>query len=506
MGPLKQLAKETLWYGLSSILGRVFAFFLTPLYTSSYVFSPGEYGIVTDLYAQAAFFAVIYLYGLETAYFRFSTKNKSQDNFNIIVSSLIVTSVVFSGLLMLFSKEIADMLGYPGHEMVIQWLAIILAVDAILAVPFAKLRLQNKAVRFASIKLVNILLVVSLNLFFLIFCKMVYEGQLMPSAYAFVASFYDPSFTVKYVFLANLLANATLIIFLFKEFRGFRFVVDFKALAPVLIYALPLLIMGLAGVTNEMLSRAMLKNWLPEGYYPGQTNLHALGVFGACYKLSVFMQLGIQAFRYAAEPFFFANAKNKESPLLFRKVLQGFVAFNSIIFVVICLNLDFLGVLFLRNPEYHEALFVVPFLLMAYLFQGIYYNLSVWFKVTDKTIWGAIITTIGALITAVLNYLLIPIFGYFGCAIATLVTFVAMAMISYLIGQRHYPIPYNLGRILTYIGSAGVWVWILYGVNFDNLLADLILKNLLVFAYLLFIYLLERKNIRGVKILGIRLP
>ncbi|WP_420582488.1 lipopolysaccharide biosynthesis protein [Reichenbachiella sp.] len=506
MSKVKGLAGDTIWYGLSSIIGRMISYLLVPLYTA--VFLPGEYGIVTELYAYTAFLYPVFTYGIETAYFRFANKNPEEEPtlFNQIESLIILTSTFLAGLLFYFGVDLAIWLDYPGKEMVFYWLATVLAIDAITAVPFARLRFRKKAKKFAFIRFFNITFAVVLNLFFLVFCLKVYEGVWLTEMQDFMQMHYDFEFKAKYVFLSNLISNSLLIILLYKEFEGFKPRFNWSKVAPILLYASPLLFMGLAGVTNEMLSRALLKIWLPEGYYPNQSSMDALGIFGACYKLSVFMMLGIQAFRYAAEPFFFSNAENKDSPKLFANVMTGFVIFCTLVFVAISLNLEIIGMVFFANPTYREGLYVVPILLLAYLFNGIYYNLSVWYKVTDRTMYGAGITIFGALITIFFNFILIPILGYFGSSLVTLLSYFTMALISYLFGQKYYPVPYQIGKILVYLVLASILVGLFYQFNIDNWVANFLIKNLGVMIFILGSYLAERKHLAGRVVFGFKFP
>ena len=506
MSKVKGLAGDTMWYGLSSIIGRMISYLLVPLYTS--VFLPGEYGIVTELYAYTAFLYPIFTYGIETAYFRFANKNPEEEPalFNLIVTLMILTSTFFAGTLFYFGSDLAVWLGYPGKEMVFYWLATVLAVDAITSVPFARLRFRKRAKKFAFIRFFNIAFAVVLNLFFLVFCLKIYEGVWLTELQDFMQTHYDFEFKAKYVFLSNLISNSLLIVLLIKEFDRFTPRFNWNKVIPILLYASPLLFMGLAGVTNEMLSRALLKIWLPEGYYPDQTSMAALGIFGACYKLSVFMMLGIQAFRYAAEPFFFSNAESKDSPKLFANVMTGFVIFCTLVFVAISLNLEVIGMIFFSNPAYREGLYVVPVLLLAYLFNGIYYNLSVWYKVTDRTMYGAGITIFGAVLTIILNYMLIPILGYFGSSLVTLVSYFSMALISYLFGRKFYPIPYQVSKIAIYLVLASFLIWVFYQYNSDNWMINFTIKNLGVLIFVIGTYLAERKHLAGRVVFGFKFP
>jgi O-antigen/teichoic acid export membrane protein len=441
LGLLKKLAGEAVIYGMSSVVGRLLNYLLVPLYTT--VFLPAEYGIVTELYAYVAFLNILYLYGMETAFFRFANKKDGRDYYSSTFLLILFSSLIFSGVLALFATSITNALQYPDQELYIYCFSAILAADAISALPFALLRLQGKAIKFASIKLANIGLNIGLNLLFLIWLPS-HQSQ-------FLGFNFGQEIGVGYVFLANLIANFTTLLFLFRELLLVKLKIIMSDLGDMLKYAWPLLLIGFAGVTNEMLSRAMLKYLLPEGFYEGRTNLEALGIFGACYKLSVFMTLGIQAFRYAAEPFFFSRAMDKESPALFAKVTDVFVIFGCWVLFAISINLDILGGLFLRNPIYLEGLVVVPYLLMGGLFLGIYYNLSIWYKLTDRTVFGAAIAIAGALVTIALNLLLVPNYGYEGSAWTTLLTYLSMVVMSYYWGQKYYPIPYKVGKGITYL-------------------------------------------------------
>lgn len=505
MSSLRSLAGDTLWYGISSFGVRFISWLLVPLYTA--VMQTAEYGIITELYAYIAFLYVIYTYGMETAYFRFAkTSAEERQVFNQTFSTMLVTSLIFSSLLIVFSEPICRWLDYEGYEVFIYYLAAIIAIDAIVAMPYARLRFEKNAKGFALIKLLQVCVTITLNLFFFIVCDNIHRGEWYVELQPLVDSFYDQNLKVKYALLSNVLANVVTMVFLFRFFHGYRFTIRWHYLKPILIYGSPLLFMGLATVTNEMLSRTLLTRWLPENFYPGQTSKEALGVFGACYKLSIFMQLGIQAFRYAAEPFFFSNADSKESPKLFAKVMNGFIAFNALVFMAVSLNLEPLGMLVLKRPEYHQGLDIVPYLLMGYLFSGVYYNLSVWYKLTDKTRYGAIITGIGALLTVLLNYILIPIYGYFGSAVVTLVVYFSMSMISFVLGRKFYPVPYRVGRAFEYIALTTLATAMLYQIDIGHFWANVLIRNVGVAAFIVYLYLRERKALTGKQVFGIRLP
>jgi O-antigen/teichoic acid export membrane protein len=440
MSVAKRLASQTAVYGVSSIVGRVLTYLLVPVYTR--VFGRAEYGVVTELYAYVAFLNIVFTYGIETAYFRFANRAGADRQllYDRVLSLLLLTSLVLSGVLALLARPLAELLRYPGQSSYIVWLAIILGLDAVVALPFARLRLENKARKFAAVRLVNIVVNVGLNLFFVKLCPEVLAGKILPALRPLVEAIYDPTLGVGYVFLVNLIANALYIPLLARELFGIRFRwPDREELRPLLVYAYPLMFMGLAGMVNEVLDRIVLKYWLPTGFYPGLTNEEAVGVYGACYKLSILMSLVIQAFRYAADPFFFSQSADKNSPATFALVLKWFVS----------LNLEDFGLMI--GPAFRQGLAVVPVLLMANLFFGMFSNLSVWFKLTDKTYYGTYIGAGGAVLTVALNLLLIPLLGYMGCAITTLVCYFTMAMVCWRLGQRHFPVPYPMGRL-------GLWL------------------------------------------------
>ena len=459
MSIAKKLASQTAIYGVSSIVGRVLSYLLVPIYTAH--FAAAQYGVVTGLYAYVSFLNVVFTYGLETTFFRFANRpgEDRPELYNRTLSLLLLSSVALTGLLVLLARPLLELLHLPpGHDEYALWVALILGLDAVAALPFARLRLENKARKFAAIRLVNILLYVGLNLFFVVLCPAVAgsaTGSPLAALRPLVAAVYDPTLGVGYVFLSNLAASALTLLLLGRELLDFRFRwPDLAFLRPLLAYALPLMLMGLAGMVNETLDRIMLPAWLPAGFYPGLSRLGAVGVYGACYKLSIFMSLIIQAFRYAAEPFFFAQSTEKNSPATFALVLKWFTLCCACIFVGISLNLSWIGPLFLRRPEYLTGLGVVPILLLANLFLGVYYNLSVWFKLTDKTYFGTYIGAAGAVLTIALNFLLIPVLGYLGSAWATLACYFMMAAVCWWLGERHFPVPYPVGRLLLWLLGA----------------------------------------------------
>ncbi len=476
MGKIQRLAGETVLYGLGSILPRFLSFLLVRLHTA--VFTPEEYGIITNLYAWVAVVNIVLIFGMETAYFRFASRPGQSEGriFNLAQTVVIVISTVLSIAFILLADPIGQTLEVGGRTDLVQWLVVIMFMDALAAIPFARLRYQKKAVRFATGKLINIGILVGLNLYFLKY-----------------SAAYQPD--VALVVLANLIANAFYILFFARTLLSWRPAYD-KAISPAMYsYAYPIMLTGLAGMTNEMFSRITLIKWLPEGFYENRSEEYALGIFGACYKLAVLMNLAIQAFRYAAEPFFFSNAAEKNSPQLFARVNHYFVIVCCVILLGVSINLDILKY-FLGDPAYWEGLHIVPILLLAYLFLGVYYNFSVWFKLTDKTYYGTIITVIGMIITIAANYLLIPVAGYEGSAVAALLCYVGMTTICYFLGQRFYPIPYSVTRGVFYIGTTLLLVYGVNAINIQSQVLATLFHGAVVVAYLAVVYLIEGKDLK----------
>ncbi len=442
MGTIKKLAGQTAIYGLSSIVGRLINYLLVPFYTR--VFSTAEYGVVSELFAYAAFLMILFTYGMETSFFHFSEKKADRRSvYSTGFVSLAGTSFLLAFLMILFSDSIAGWLRYDDYPEYVTWFACILFLDAVAAIPFASLRQRNKAKRFVSIKLINISLNVFFNVFFLVGCPAWSGGE---GAWAgFIDAFYAPGVGVGYVFISNLLASLVTLVILAPELKGISWKPDFALLREMVVYGLPLLVAGLAGMINETLDRAVYKFLAPDP----DLALRELGVYSACYKLSIVMTLFIQTYRYAAEPFFFSQQDKDNSRELYASVMKYFVIACSFIFLVVLLFLDIFK-LFI-GEQFRGGLKVVPVLLLANMCLGIYFNLSMWYKLTGKTRYGAYFSILGALVTIVLLFALIPSMGYMGAAWATLACYAVMMVVSYLTGRKAYPVPYDLQRIGAYI-------------------------------------------------------
>ncbi|MFY7788796.1 MAG: lipopolysaccharide biosynthesis protein, partial [Thermoflexibacteraceae bacterium] len=363
---------QTAIYGISSNFGRLLNYALVPFHT--YIFAPEQYGIISDFYAKAAFFNVLYTYGMETAYFRFTSKaspTEQQTVYNQVLSCLLLTSFCLSLLLALGAVPLARLMSYPDNfSQHIILFACLFAIDTIVVIPFAKIRQEQKAKLFAMVKISSIVANVLLNFFFLWACKKWIEKD-TATLFSQVFYRYDDIF---YVFLANFLGNFLAIPLLWRYFVQWQWSFSWKTLQPILLYAYPILFTGLAAMINEVLSRDFIKYWLPEAFYPNRSNLEAVGIFSACYKFSIFITLAVQAFKYAAEPFFFSQSQEKNSPVVFAYVTKYFNVVLTVMYVGISVNLDLVKHLVLGKPAYEEGLIIVPFLLMANLFLGIYYN------------------------------------------------------------------------------------------------------------------------------------
>ncbi|GAB4336319.1 MAG: polysaccharide biosynthesis C-terminal domain-containing protein [Flammeovirgaceae bacterium] len=487
----KKLLSETVLYGTSTILARLVNYLLVPLHTGA---MPTEsYGIVSEFYAMAALLNVVYTYGMETAFFRFSSKkeNSIKEVYQNTLNSLIISSFIFSSIFIIFSNPIASFLGYPESSSYVVWFAFLIAIDAIVSIPFAKLRQEHKAQKFVFLKLMNVFVNVGLNYFYFWFCPKFYHHPIFGSWFSMV---YSPEIGLGYAFLSNLIANALFIPLLWKEFAQWQPQINWKLYKEMILYAYPLLLGGIAYTINETMDRLLIKYWLPAKFYEGMNNLDAVGIYSGCYKLSIFISLAIQGYRYAAEPFFFNKVEDKNSPKIFALTTHYFIIVCCMMMLVVCANINWLSEIFLRNKAYKLGLTVVPFLLMANIMLGIYFNLSVWYKTTDKTIYGAYISGIGALITLILNYLLIPLLGYLGSAITTLACYSSMTTLCYILGQKHQPIPYKTVTDLIYLFITMIVSWMYFYLNFDNQSVDFIIKNMSILSLILIIFFFEKNK------------
>ncbi len=487
MNPLKKLAGQTAVYGLSSILGRILGYLLVPIYTR--VLAEAPYGSVVELYSYIALLLVILTYGMETAFFRFSeSTGKSNKVFGSAFLSILTSSAFFIILLSFFYQPIADLIGYTNKSEYIVYLGLILFFDSINTIPFAKLRADNRAKRFVAVRLTGIFVNIGLNLILILLIPYLLETIPSDSFHSFINSFYDEANKVDYILISNVISSGLMTLMFLPDLLKIKLVFDKAIWKKLMIYALPLLVFGLAGVLNEVLDRILLKYLLPKDIAMAQ-----VGIYGAVYKVSILMTIFIQAYRYAAEPFFFAHEKHKDAREMYASMMNYFVIITSLIFLGTMLYMDII-IHFIGEP-FRIGAPVIPILLLANLFLGIYYNLSVWYKLTNKTKWGAYISIVGAIITISLNIYWIPRIGYTGSAWATFYCYGSMMVLSLLIGRKYYPIPYNIGRILIYLlVSVGIYFLSLQ-IPANTLSVRLSINTVLLLAYLGFIYFMERNRI-----------
>ena len=470
MSKLKKLAGQTAIYGLPSILGRFLNYLLFPLYTA--MFAPEQYGVVNEIYALVAFVAVILPWGMETAYFRFSSKKEFSPTeiFRTSLFFVALTSLLFISAVVFFTQDIANSMLYPDSPEFVIWMGLALGFDALSVIPLAQLRQQEKAKKFALVNFSSIAVNIVLNLFFILYCMNVHQsgGNVITDAV------FNPAIGVGYIFIANLVQSMIKFILVSSTYKEFSLKVNVQLLKQLFFYASPLVLAGFAGVINETLDRRLIRVLL-EPTIGREAALTQVGIYGGVYKLAILITLFTQAFRYAAEPFFFSQDKEGGGRKVYADVMKWYTIIVTLLFLGVMLYMDLIKLL-LRRESYWEGLTIVPVLLFANIFLGWIYNLSVWYKMTHKTIYGAILAVVGAVITVSMNLYLIPIMGYAGAAWTTFVSYGAMAIISYFLGQRFFKVPYPVLKIIGYsLLSVLFWYgstllawnsqWVLFAVN-----------------------------------------
>lgn len=486
--PIKRLLGQTAMYGLPSIVGRVLNYLLVPLYTDVFA-RTSDYGVLSDLYAYVAFFVVLLSFGMETAYFRFIQNNGDKEKvFANSLIPIIAINLVFYLILIFGNSVIARLMLYEGHNEFIMMIGGIVCIDAIASLPLAKLRADENAKRFVKIQMASILVNIFLNLVFML-------------------GFFDPTRPeegILFVLIANLIASALKLILVYDILLSVKFVLDLPLIKNLIWYSFPLVIAGFAGIINETLDRILLKQILYDPSIPDSLEkaTSQVGIYSACYKLALLVTILLQAYRYAAEPFFFSQLKNEDRNVVFVKIMNVFVAIVCLAFLFVSMNLGVFK-FFIRKEAYYVGLKVVPILLFANVCLGIYYNQSVWYKLSNQTKYGAFISIIGALITIMINIIFIPMYGFMACAWATFFAYFAQMTISYYWGQRHHPIPYDTKKFFMYIlGAIGVYsVYSLLRQVFSIPLKEFnalmfLIGNLMILGYALFIYKNERSMIQ----------
>ena len=471
---MKQLAKDTVIYGMSSIIGKFLNWLLVPMYTRVLA-GTGEYGIVTELYAWVALLLIILTYGMETGFFRFINKKEEQHPMRVygtVLYSLTFTSCLFITGMLLFLEPLSSALGYANHPEFIGMMAVIIAVDAFLCMPFAYLRYQGKALRFMTLKLLNIGMNMFLNIFFLLICPQIHN--LHPE---WIDWFYQADYGVGYIFISNLLTTFfTLLLLLPDTLPGLRIKPDFRLLKKILAYSYPVLLLGIAGIFNQTADKILFRFLFENKDYAAEQ----LGIYGACFKIAVVMVMFIQAFRYAYEPFVFAKHKSDDNRKAYVAAMKYFIMFALFIFLGVMFYMDILK--YFVGADYHAGLSVVPIVMLGELFFGIYFNLSIWYKLTDRTIWGACFSTIGCIVTVAIILLFVPRYGFIACAWASFASNLLMMLLSWAVGQKKYPVKYDL-RSALYFGmlAAGFYIVGMY-LTFDSIVLRLIFRtSLLIF-------------------------
>ncbi len=490
MGSLKKLVGQTAIYGVSSILGRIINYFLVSLHTA--IFFKDELGATSYLFGYIALALIVITFGMETTFFRFATKDNSPRTYNVASTAVLLVSALMSIVVYLNASNIAHFsiinFDWALNTKMLYWIAGIIFIDGVTAIPFAKLRITNRPIKFAVAKLVAIFLNIILQLLFLKVFPAIHNQEYFVALKPFIDQIYNPNFGIEYIFLANLLSNSILFILLAKEFLQIRLSLHWPTLKPMLKYAIPLLITGLAGWVINELDKSAVANW-------SQGGLFAQGVYSQTFKLGAIMMLAIQAFRYAVEPFFFSQAKDKQAPALFAKTMHYYFLLALLIMLSICTNIELIASLLLRNPEYRVALYLVPIIMFGKLLFGVYINISIWFKLTDKTSYGILFTFIGAIITFGGNYLFLGTYGYIVSALSIVASYFIMSLVSYLIGKKQYPVPYNFKPLFVYTAIFLATIYLSFKINFENSWIDSIFNMLIPIVFTIVIYFIERKRI-----------
>ena len=443
MGKLQTIFKDTAIYGLSSIIGRFLNYLLMPLYTAQFSAASGGYGIITNIYAYVALMLVLLTFGMETTYFRFT--NKTHTDSETVYGTTLITvgavSLLFAIVVLLQLTPISMLMGYGDHPEYVGIMAVTVAIDAFLCIPFAHLRQQRKAIKFAALKLLNIMVTILLNLIYFYWM----DGK-----------------EVGYVFYINLVSTVMLAFCLITEYTGFRWKLDTTLLRSMLSYSWPILIMGIAGILNQTADK-MLFPYI----YEGSDMRTQLGIYGACSKIAMIMAMITQAFRFAYEPIVFAGVKDKDQHEMYTKAMKYLIIFTLLAFLLVVGYLDLLKYI-VRNEDYWVGLKVVPIVMAAEIMMGIYFNLSFWYKIIDKTIWGTVFSGIGCIVLIVVNIIFVPKYGYMACAWGGFAGYGVAMLVSYFVGQKYYPLKYPLKDIAVYVVIAVVLTLAMFKVHDDQ--------------------------------------
>lgn len=496
LSSIKKLAGQTIWYGVSSIFARFLFYLLTPYLTLKFKGSSG-YGEMNIVYSLIPFLNILVLFGFETAYFRFiQRKELAKDVYNTLISSLLASTILITTGIILLRQPIANYIRVGNHPEYITLVAFIIAFDAMSALPFAKLRHEGRPRKFAMVRIAGIVLNILFTYFLLSVCPRLAKEHPNSS----LLHFYDPGFAVGYVLIANMLANLFQFFLLAGQLRQYNWTLNTKLWREIMIYSLPLTIAGFGGMINETFDRIMLARRLPLPHIQAE---YQVGIYSACYKLSLLITLFVQAFRMGAEPFFFKQSLESDAPRTYARVMKFFVITISLMFLFVALYLD-IWKHFIQDPKMWEGLKVVPILLFANMFLGIYYNLTIWYKLSKKTLAGAYITLIGAAITLLVNYIFIPYSGYMASAWATCICYGSMMVISYVWGQKVYRVPYAWKKLVAFMVIALLLYFIhhfLTGI-WQNTIFSLGLATLFTGGYALFLLRVEKREFQRMPYIG----
>ncbi len=468
MAELKSVVKDTAIYGLSSIVGRFLNYLLVPLYTAKLAASSGGYGVITNIYAYVALIMVILTFGMETTFFRFANKENEKPLTVYSTTLIMVGSVAlfFALLVLVFLSPISAAMGYSEHPEYVGMMAVCVAIDAFQAIPFAWLRYKKRPIKFAALKLLFIILNITLNIVYFVVLPALYTRY--PDT---VALIYDADFGVGYAFALNLVCTASITFFFIPELTGFKYVLDKSLMKRMLQYSWPILILGIAGILNQTVDKMIF----PIVYGDSEAGKVELGIYGACVKIAMIMAMITQAFRYAYEPFVFGKAKDKNSGETYATAMKFFIIFTLLAFLCVIGYLDILKRII--APDYWDGLRVVPIVMAAEIMMGIYFNLSFWYKLIDKTIWGAWFSAAGCIVLIAVNLIFIPQYSYMACAWGGFAGYATSMVLSYIVGQKKNPINYPMKSIGTYVLIAGLFyaimallpeywsVWARLGIN-----------------------------------------
>jgi len=494
---IKKLAGQTLWYGVPTIANR-FLGYLTNLSLPFIFKQPGTTADLTQVYAMIPFLNVLFTYGLETAYFRFSQEEDRKRLYNTLSISIFFTTVLFTIFLWLFRSSIASAAGLDKHPQYVSWMCWIIFFDTLATLPFARLRQEGRPRKYAFVRIAGILMTILVIVLFL---------GVIPSCVknhpnTFFRLIYNKEDAISYYLLGNLCGSIFTFLLLWKEFKDLKFQFAGDLWRKVMHYSYPLIIVGLGGMINDMLSRLVYRHVVDVS--PAQADKE-LGVFGNLYRLAVLVTVMIQAFRMAAEPFFFNRSKEESAPKTYARVMKFFVIACCFMFLLIGLYRDVLEwVITLKSRDWGEGIYIVPILAMGNIFLGIYYNLSIWYKLTNKNMYGAVITIAGAIITIILNMVLIPQLHYLGAALATFCCYLFMMIISYSLGQKYYPVPYAKKKLIAYLVITTLLYLIHRGLLMitDNIWFAVSSATILLLLFTLFIAKIERKEFQRLPYLG----